>query len=310
MTTMTAKLSVNAIDQQIQEAFPFSVDKYRLSGPDNLPTDHFGLFRSDNMKCIGNAVKSGYEPHTVEDICALAEAGAEAFGGTSEIKAHWNNGHFITVAPSSDHQRKVWDDRQDSGGKEDIYIPRLIIKASYDGKAFSSEFGIFRLVCRNLMSIPVKGKSVHRKIRHTASLRDQMPKLIKDFRTILSQGDSVYDAIDNSKRKQMDMANFIREVYPLKEDSSKSAITRHERRVESIMKRLHSERRVLGITAPESNGNSIPDFRRVTAWEAYNAIQGYVQHDSPRHKNPSKMDRVVLALGDKAVTRASELAFA
>jgi hypothetical protein len=46
----------------------------------------------------------------------------------------------------------------------------------------------------------------------------------------------------------------------------------------------------------------------VSAWEAYNAIQGYVQHDASRRGNPSDIDRVILAAADPAVLRAEHLA--
>jgi len=304
MQTQTKSVLLNNSDiaAQLRETFPFSVDKYRLSGPDNLPTDHFGLFRSDSMACIGSAVKSGYEPHTLDDVSALVEASSEAFGGTSEVKASWYNGHFITVAPSADHQRSVWDHHAKNGSLKDVYVPRMIIKASYDGKAFSAEFGIFRMICRNLMAVPVQGRCISRKIRHTAALRDKMPNLIEDFRNVLSHGENVYAAIDNAQRKKVDMAAFIREVYPVSDDATKNTIGRAERRIEAIMSRLYRERRQLGIESTNP--------REATAWEAHNAIQGYVQHDAPRKKSPSSMDRIVLSLADKAVAKSGELAFA
>lgn len=304
MQTQSKSVLLNNTDiaAQLKDTFPFSVDKYRLSGPDNLPTDHFGLFRSDSLACIGSAVRSGYEPHTLDDVSALVEASSEAFGGTSEIKARWFNGHFITVAPSADHQRSVWDHHAKTGTLRDVYIPRMIIKASYDGKAFSAEFGIYRLICRNLMAIPVQGKCISRKIRHTASLRDQMPNLIEDFRNVLSHGDNVHDAINAAQRKKVDMADFIREVYPINDDATPNTLGRAERRVEAIMSRLFRERNQLGIESTTP--------REATAWEAHNAIQGYVQHDAPRKKGPSDMDRIILSLGDKAVAKSGELAFA
>ena len=40
----------------VKAAFPFSVDKYPLSGPDGMRTDLYGLFRSDNAEHVGKAV--------------------------------------------------------------------------------------------------------------------------------------------------------------------------------------------------------------------------------------------------------------
>ena len=36
-----------SISDQVRSAFDFTVDKFPLSGPENLPTDQYGLFRSD-----------------------------------------------------------------------------------------------------------------------------------------------------------------------------------------------------------------------------------------------------------------------
>jgi hypothetical protein len=47
----------------------------------------------------------------------------------------------------------------------------------------------------------------------------------------------------------------------------------------------------------------------VSGWEAYNAIQGYVQHDATRHGKADEMHRIVLAANDAAVQRAERLAF-
>ena len=53
------------------------------------------------------------------------------------------------------------------------------------------------------------------------------------------------------------------------------------------------------------------DFR-VSAWEAYNAVQGYQQHDATRRARRgdtiAKFDRILLASNDKAVRDAEKLA--
>ena len=48
----------------------------------------------------------------------------------------------------------------------------------------------------------------------------------------------------------------------------------------------------------------------VTAWEAFNGVQGYVQHDAKRHGRPSEFTRAIVALRDPAVVRAHDLAMA
>lgn len=313
---MTATLlSRESISNQIRAAFPFEVKRFPLVGPDNVPTPHHGLFRDDNFECVGNAVKEGYHPHTVDDICALAEAGADAFNGAAEVNATWNEGHYLTIAPSKDYQRSVWDERHGNGGahhinrQSDIIVPRLIIHAGYNGRSFKATFGLHRLICRNLLAIPVQGKLVEVDIRHTKALRERMPDIIADFNKVIGRTDEVLDAVNEANSKPIDMAEFLREVYPLDEDATDRKRRSHEERIETIMRRLHSENKVLGNIV-HNNGRHIPDHRRASAWRAFNAVQGFVQHDSRRHNKPSNIQREILALNDKAVDRARELAFA
>ena len=47
----------------------------------------------------------------------------------------------------------------------------------------------------------------------------------------------------------------------------------------------------------------------VTGWEAYNAVQGYHQHDATRRGNPSDIERALLALDNQQVARAENLVF-
>ena len=75
---MTTSTTNNALET-VQNTFDFSVDKFPLYGPDNMPTPHFGLFRSDNSECVGKSVSARYVPHNTDDILAITEAAAEAF---------------------------------------------------------------------------------------------------------------------------------------------------------------------------------------------------------------------------------------
>lgn len=304
----TECLTAENITNQISDAFPFTVEKFPLSGPDNMRTPHYGLFRSDNQKCVGNSVSKGYEPHTVDDVCALAEAAAAAFNGASNIRAYWNEGHYVTISPSAAQQKAAFEVRYpDSGAHQirkdsDIYFPRLIIRAGYDGKSFSASLGIYRLICKNLATIPVNGEVISTNIRHTKSLRPRMDTLIQDMTRVVSRFNEVEEQIDRAAQKEINMKDFIREVYPIKDDASKRERTNFENRVQGIMTRMYVERNKLGFPSL--------DPMRANAWEAFNAVQGYVQHDARRNKNPSDFDRALLALNDKAVAKAAELAFA
>jgi hypothetical protein len=119
---------------------------------------------------------------------------------------------------------------------------------------------------------------------------------------IVIQSNKIVTTIDNSTDRKVNLVDFIREVYPLESDASNNTRGRHERRVEAIVSRVVRESRQLG--------QPIEDFRQVSAWMAYNGLQGYVQHDARRNNNPSNNHRMSMALEDKAVARAAQLAFA
>ena len=50
------------------------------------------------------------------------------------------------------------------------------------------------------------------------------------------------------------------------------------------------------------------DFN-VSVWEAFNAVQGYVQHDSSRKGKPNQFDRIILSSQDAAVITAESFAY-
>ena len=86
--------SVSAADvsASVRSAFDFTVDKFPLSGPDNMSTDQYGLFRSDTGYLTGvKSISSQYVPHTTDDVCALVEAASVAFDGDLDLKCHWYN---------------------------------------------------------------------------------------------------------------------------------------------------------------------------------------------------------------------------
>ena len=86
-------VSKNVIDS-VRSAFDFEVNKYPLSGPDNMKTPWFGLFRDDTAEPVGNSsVTSRYCPHTTDDVIALVEASADVFDGEIAATCHFKHGH-------------------------------------------------------------------------------------------------------------------------------------------------------------------------------------------------------------------------
>jgi hypothetical protein len=288
MITTTATIA-----DSIRAAFPFGVDKLPLSGPDGLRTPHYGLFRDDTGDCVGVACKRGYVPHTVDDVCALAEAAQSAFDGDSQVRCLFRDGHYVTVAPSTDHRRAIF-------GTRDNIFPRLIVRAGYDGRAFRAELGFFRDACRNLAIIRPAGRSVSSCIKHTHHLRSRIDDLRMTFQRIAASWDGVANTARRLDSIETDLAEFIRQVYPIADDATRRTRNAFHRRTDKIVRRIMHER--------YATGRDTRNIGRVSLWEALNGIQGYVQHDQARHGRPDEITRAIIALDDAAVSRATELA--
>ena len=285
------------IADKVASTFDFSVDKFPLSGPDAMKTPFYGLFRSDTMDVVGaSSVTSRYVPHTADDVLALTEAAAEAFEGDINIDCHFREGHYVNVQPSQDHRRSVY-------GSADNVFPRVIIRAGYDGKAFNATMGYYRDLCLNLSMLhKVSGTSVS--IRHTSSLRDKMNWLIYTFNTLRESWGSLADVIESLETREVVMTSFLDSIYGVPaDDASQNTVTRHKNRTEKIFRRIMNER-------TRSGRPQIAKDFRVSAWEAMNAIQGYVQHDASRKGSPSSFARIIMAANDKAVIAAQDAAMA
>ena len=108
---MSTVSPVSAADQ-VRSAFDFSVDKFPLSGPDGMRTPWYAMFRSDSNEVVGEgSVTSRYEPHQTEDVVALVDACESVFDEASQVKTHFRNGHYVSVAPSDDYRRSIYGSR-------------------------------------------------------------------------------------------------------------------------------------------------------------------------------------------------------
>lgn len=286
-------LSTAVIDS-VRSSFAFSVDKFPLSGPESMRTPFYGLFRSDNLSVVGRPVTGRYVPHQTEDVLALVEAAANAFDGVAELKCHFSQGHYVSIQPSKEERLAVFD-------TADNVFPRIVIRAGYDGKAFKASLGYYRDLCRNLAILRrVSGTSVN--IRHSVNLRPKMDELIRTFSALKGSWVKLADAIQHLESRQVQIVDFLRDIYGTPEPGRSETI--HKNRTEAILQRLVDERFRSGRPRIE-NGT-------VSAWEAYNAVQGFVQHDATR-KHVARLGdygRAVAAYSDAAVIAAEELAFA
>ena len=290
-------VSVSAADQ-VRAAFDFTVDKFPLSGPDAMRTPWYAMFRSDNNQVVGEgSVTSRYEPHQTEDVIALVEACESVFDSASQVKTHFRNGHYVTVAPSDEYRRSIY-------GSADNIFPRLIIRGGYDRSAFNVTLGIYRDACMNLAMLRSVSET-YQSIRHTSGLRFAMDELISQFETLKHGWQTLEGLVHGMQAAPVQMVDFLNAVYPEPDaDAGQRAVTIHRNRTEAIFKRLQRERVKTGRPAIDSSFT-------VSAWEAYNAVQGYHQWDAPRREGfKGEFDRILQAAKAQPVRKAEDLALA
>lgn len=290
---MNETITCNVADR-VRAAFPFTVDKFPLQGPDGMRTPFYGLFKSDDGTAVGyGSVSDRYEPHTTEDINALVEAAGTAFGGVADVRCHFDHGHYVTVQPTKEQRLAVY-------GTKDNVFPRIVIDAGYGGQAFKASLGLYRDACRNMMILrQAEGTNVA--IRHTSHLRLQMDELIATFASLEAGWGNLSLVVQQMQNREVRMVEFLNAIYGEPKSDEGRSVTMHKNRTEAIFRRLTSERMVTG------RGPLGSDFV-VSGWEAFNAVQGYTQHDSIRRGRPTEMERIVRALHDNRVAQAERLA--
>lgn len=279
------------IADRVRAAFP-AVEKFPLSGPDGLRTNWYGLFRMDTGTAVGPGSVSGrYQPHTSEDVVALVEAAEAVFGDTAEVQCGFRHGHFVALQPRLDRQQRLTLYSNDS------VFPRLLIHAPY-GSTFKASVGLFRIVCSNLYTLKqVEGVSVT--IRHTCGLRSRMDELIADFSVLGGSWDALTSRIRQMDQVRLKVADFLDAMYGQPDRSSERSLTIHGQRTEAMLTRLARER--------VSAGRNEPSLHNASAWEMWNVVQGWTQHEKSRKGNVSPTDRVILADADPDVRRAESL---
>ena len=289
-------VSISSLSDKVSQAFNFEVVKLPLFAPDNQPTGYYGLFRDDKIgtdAVVGSgSVTKRYVPHTTEDVLALVEAASNVFEGEVSLQCHFNHGHYVSVRPSREYRREVY-------GNADAVWPDIWIKAGYNMTAFEGAIGTYRDLCDNLaMMKMVKGTSVS--IRHTSSLRDKMTDLIDTFGQLKQGWDNLVNVIDHLQNREVELTQFLLDIYGTPDETSKNAVTHHKNRIEKILKRIQRERFQSGRQSLAATAG------KVSAWEAWNGVQGFAQHDCSRKNKPTGFQRALLASRDRYVKRAEE----
>jgi len=302
------QISTSDVSSEIRAAFNFSVDKFPLFGPERMLTDQYGLFRSDSGYIEGiKSISGRYVPHTTDDVCALVEAASEAFDGEIECKTHFSKGHYVSVNPTK-------ADRVSIFGTADNIFPRIIIRGGFDGKGFKATMGYYRDTCKNLAMLR-KVSGCTETIRHTSGLRSRMDLLIAKFEELKNGWENLVDIAHQMQSREVNLADFVNETFADRRPSVEEValfdtgklvrgVTTWTKMTKDIMNRVIDERK-----ATERDDFKKGEDKIVSAWEAFNAVQGYVQHDA-QSKTGFKSDfaRILRAANDKHVSIAEEIA--
>jgi hypothetical protein len=284
-------VQTSGLVDRLRASFP-TVDKFPLAGPDGMKTPWYGLFRTDTGETVGpGSVSAGYTPHTTDDVVALVEAAEEALGEVTDFKAGFRGGHFVTAEPALSRENRL------TLYQNDTVFPRLNISGMY-GQGFRASIGLFRIICSNLYTMKrVAGVSVN--FRHTSGLRPKMDELIQTFGTLRSGWDSLSAHVRQMDEQRVNVAQFLDAMYGQPDEGSQRSLTIHKNRTEAIITRLARER----VAA----GREMGSLHEASAWEVFNLIQGYTQHEKPRKGRVGEFDRAIIASLDPVVDRAERL---
>lgn len=263
--------------------------------------DLWALF-TDKGEQIGGGVGKDYNPHTTEDVVALVRAAAEAFESEMEVRCHFNKGHYVELAPSKDYRRQIYKPtkRGKGGGGGDNIWPRINIRAGYDGEAFKSTVGWYRDACSN-MSMISSVKEANVKIVHCGGLQDQMAELIETFSLLRSGWDTVVATIERLEQRKVNFADFVDHVYEKSVKDTERKMATFNILTETVFKRVLDEREKTGRPAIDKDKWD----GEVSMWEAFNAVQGYAQHQRPRNTTDD-FEKVIIAQTDYYVRRAEK----
>ena len=299
---MSTIITTSPIVDTVRNAFDFSVDKFPLTGPENMRTPHYGLFRSDNGECVGRACKAGYVPHTVDDVLAITEAVASVWDADTapQVETLFANGHHVQIRPTENYRREIFDAKR-AGKIADAIFPRLVIRAGYDARAFTVSVGLYRDACRNMVMIEAARETVT-SIRHTRSLRENVGKLVDQLRGLQAGWANVADAAERMESRELIVADYLAEIYGRPEElTSQRAVTMHRRRTDAILNRLVREYQATGRDEAQVQSG------RATGWMLFNAVQGWSQHDQSRRAT-HPLARAFASDSDRAVRQAATLA--
>jgi hypothetical protein len=142
-------------------------------------------------------------------------------------------------------------------------------------------------------------ENVSATFRHTSGLRAKMDELIRHFSLLEHGWTALTTRIRQMDEVRVNVAQFLEAIYGRPQRNSARSLTIHRGRTEAIVTRLAGER----VAA----GRPMGSLGEATAWEMFNLVQGYTQHQKPRKGNVRDFDRAIMADADPVVHRAEKM---
>ena len=127
-----------------------------------------------------------------------------------------------------------------------------------------------------------------------------MNELIDTFGVLGESWETLGDRIQALESTRVGMADVLDRIYGAIPAEIGRGRTVAENRIEKIVGRIFNERLKSGREIGE-------DANQASAWELFNGIQGYAQHDKSRHGKRTDFERAIMAFSDQHVQKAEKM---
>lgn len=239
-------------------------------------TDHWATMRSDNRAILG-VVGRGWKPIHNRDAFSFMDSLVAERKIRYETVGGLGAGERVWMLARVDGDIRVQ-------GSDDVVNRYLLLANGHDGRSGLRVFWTpIRVVCQNTLSAAISraGKSGVA-IRHTGSVFDK----IKEAQTVLGLSVRYYDelgprinALASYQMSPAILKRYFEAVYPDPIDPDRDRAAANARQTRTVLEELFEG----GI------GHDMPGVRG-TAWAAYNAVTGYIDHRKPQRDRKDRTD--------------------
>lgn len=270
------------------------------------PSGTFGCFRNDTWGKVGGTVTKNWQAPTRSQLVQLAMAATQAFDGSEvEVQATiFQNGYSCTVKPTAEYRQEVI--------KGDDLWPMLTARMNFGGTGTDNiSLGMCRDMCRNMAMIQ-SVESYNRRLRHSRDHGVFMQQAIEDCSELAGGFDSMVEKLREIAARKIDFNQLIGGIFEQRIANAQKSGRVDEagnpklpnqtiRALEAIQTRYNNEAKILGLDTIGATNTEM------NAWVAYNAVQGYYQHDANRRAAGNDYEQALVAAGKQEVQIAENM---